>query len=42
MKHDVYIGALEWYYSEITFIKVKLVKCNEIISLLRSHSALDL
>jgi hypothetical protein len=32
MKHDV--------YSEITFTKVKIVKCNELISLLRSHSDL--
>jgi len=27
-----------WYYSEITFTKVKSVKCNEVISLLKSHS----
>jgi len=37
MKHDVYIV----YYSEITFIRVKLIKCNELISLLKSHSDLD-
>jgi hypothetical protein len=29
-----------WYYSEITLIKVKSIKCNELISLLRSHSDL--
>jgi hypothetical protein len=28
------------YYNEITFTNVKLVKCNELISLLKSHSNL--
>jgi len=28
-------------YSEITFIKVKLIKCNEVIALLRSHNDLS-
>ncbi len=32
--------VINYYYIEITFTKVKLVKCNEIISLLRSHSDL--
>jgi len=36
MKHDDYIVIL----CEVTFTKVKSVKCNEVISLLESHSDL--